>query len=326
VGKASFAKGMPGHSEDDTKMSPDYSQGIGNREVDLLRSKGYIGVYVTAMEERDNLSLHENERCVVGVLGIVDSLEENARPTILALKRLGIDVWMCTGDHETTARAVAQQVGVDESNVCAGVTPKGKADLIKRLQRKKRLPSRSLSCCVKRGGNGKVAMIGDGINDSAALAWADVGIAIGAGTEVAVEAADIVLVRSNLTDVVVALHLSRSVFNRIQMNFVWAMAYNLFAIPFAAGAFYPWTSWRVPPAFAGFMMALSSVSVVTSSLLLRCYSKPRIDEGGQVREQDIFYFLQRAIILVVGQIFSICSLQKKKKKSTPQGNYEGMVV
>jgi len=103
----------------------------------------------------------------------------------------------------------------------------------------------------------------------------------GAGTEVAaVEAADVVLVRSSLHDVVVALHLSRVVFNRIKLNFGWALAYNVIALPFAAGVFYPWTDWRLPPAFAGLMMAFSSVSVVTSSLLLKMYSKPIIDDDG----------------------------------------------
>ena len=116
-----------------------------------------------------------------------------------------------------------------------------------------------------------------------ALARADVGIAIGAGTEIAVEAADVVLVRSSLHDVVIALHLSRIVFQRIRINFIWALAYNVIALPFAAGAFYPWTDWRLPPAFAGLMMAFSSVSVVTSSLLLKSYTKPIIGEDGALQ-------------------------------------------
>ena len=118
------------------------------------------------------------------------------------------------------------------------------------------------------------------------MARADVGIAIGAGTEVAVEAADIVLVRSSLHDVVVALHLSQVVFRRIMMNFIWAVGYNLFALPFAAGVLYPFTDFRLPPEMAGLMMAFSSVSVVTSSLLLRNYRRPAIREDGSLAGGD----------------------------------------
>ena len=191
----------------------------------------------------------------------------------------GSDVWMCTGDHELTANAVARKIGIDEDNVCSSVSPEGKADLIRRLQ-KRRVKGRHGRLVENR-----VAFVGDGINDAVALARSDVGIAIGAGTEVAVEAADIVLVRSQLHDVVVSLHLSRVVFDRIRLNFVWAMAYNLFAIPFAAGFLYPFTDWSLPPAFAGLMMAFSSVSVVMSSLLLRTYVKPTIDEDGVMDER-----------------------------------------
>ena len=245
------------------------------------------------------------QRRVIGVLGILDSLERNARSTISALKSMGIDVWMCTGDHDQTAKAVALSVGIEAENVCSNVSPEGKADLVTRLQRRRRDNG------TGREGKGKVAVVSDGINDSIALARADVGIAIGAGTEVAVEAADIVLVRSNLHDVVVVLHLSRIVFNRIKLNFVWAVGYNLFALPFAAGLFYPWTGARVPPAFAGFMMAFSSVSVVTSSLLLRTYTKPIINEDGSVHEQGCRASCYRLFCEQrINQVLSVCSPRK----------------
>jgi Cu+-exporting ATPase len=262
-------------------------------DVRSLRTGGQIGVYVSV--KAFPMSTFQ----ILGVIGILDPVKNEAESTISALKHLGVDVWMCTGDHKLTANAVARKIGIDEGNVCSSVSPEGKADLIRRLQKRK-----------VKGRNGRlvenrVAFVGDGINDAVALARSDVGIAIGAGTEVAVEAADIVLVRSQLHDVVVALHLSRVVFDRIRLNFVWAMAYNLFAIPFAAGFLYPFTDWTLPPAFAGLMMAFSSVSVVMSSLLLRTYVKPTINDDGTIEERGCTRYTLGLIEKCYSCIFSM---------------------
>ena len=193
---------------------------------------------------------------VVGVISITDPIKPEAAGVIRTLSAMGIDCLLVTGDNARTARAVGKDL--EMGTVMAEVSPGGKADVIKDL---------------KSRGN-VVAMVGDGINDSPAIAAADVGIAIGTGTDIAIEAANYVLMRDDLSDVVTAIDLSRSTVERIKLNYIWAMGYNLLAIPVAAGAFYPLIHMRMPPWLAGAAMALSSVSVVTSSLLLRSYKKP----------------------------------------------------
>ncbi|RCV22003.1 hypothetical protein SETIT_4G185100v2 [Setaria italica] len=194
----------------------------------------------------------------VGLMGITDPLKREAAVVVEGLKKLGVHPVMLTGDNWRTAQAVAKEVGIED--VRAEVMPAGKADVVRYLQKDGSI----------------VAMVGDGINDSPALAAADVGMAIGGGTDIAIEAADYVLVRNNLEDVITAIDLSRKTFSRIRWNYFFAMAYNVVAIPIAAGALFPFTGLQMPPWLAGACMAFSSVSVVCSSLLLRRYRKPRL--------------------------------------------------
>ncbi|GLU19365.1 hypothetical protein SLE2022_356200 [Rubroshorea leprosula] len=193
---------------------------------------------------------------VAGALAVTDPVKPEAMRVISYLHSMGISSIMVTGDNWATAGAIAKEVGIEK--VVAETDPLGKAERIKDLQMK---------------GN-KVAMVGDGINDSTALAAADVGMAIGAGTDVAIEAADVVLIKSNLEDVITAIDLSRKTISRIHLNYVWALGYNILGLPVAAGILYPFTGIRLPPWLAGACMAASSVSVVCSSLLLQSYKKP----------------------------------------------------
>jgi len=197
------------------------------------------------------------------VIGLIDQARDEASVVVnILMHAMGIKVYMLTGDNIRTATVVARDIGIPSSSIIADVLPQGKVDCVKRLQ--------------EQGEH--VAMIGDGVNDSPALAQADVGIAIGAGTDVAIETAQVVLMNSNLTDVVTTIDLARTIFRRIQLNFVWALGYNTLALPIAGGALYPMMKVVLPPFVAGISMALSSLSVLCSSLLLNRYSPPKIDK------------------------------------------------
>ncbi|RZC57542.1 hypothetical protein C5167_004843 [Papaver somniferum] len=202
---------------------------------------------------------------VVGVLAISDPLKPGAREAISILKSMNIESIMVTGDNWGTAKSIAKEVGIEK--VYAEAKPDQKAGKIKELQNSGFI----------------VAMVGDGINDSPALVAADVGMAIGAGTDIAIEAADIVLMKSNLEDVITAIDLSKKTFSRIRLNYIWALGYNILGIPIAAGVLFPSTRFRLPPWVAGAAMAASSVSVVCCSLLLKYYKRPKKLETLEIR-------------------------------------------
>lgn len=189
------------------------------------------------------------ENRLLGMIAVADVIKEDSPQAIKELKAMGIHVVMLTGDNERTAKAIGEQAGVD--NVIAGVLPDGKESVIRAL-----------------GEKGKVAMVGDGINDAPALTRADIGIAIGAGTDVAMDAADIVLMKSKLADVPAAIRLSRGVLRNIHENLFWAFFYNTIGIPLAAGLLIPVLGWKLNPMFGAAAMSLSSFCVVTNALRL----------------------------------------------------------
>ena len=193
-----------------------------------------------------------NEDRLLGVIAVADVIKEDSPQAIKELQNMGIHVVMLTGDNERTAKAIGQQAGVDE--VIAGVLPEGKEQVIRKLK-----------------GKGKVAMVGDGINDAPALTRADMGIAIGAGTDVAIDAADVVLMKSRLSDVPAAIRMSRATLRNIHENLFWAFFYNIIGIPLAAGVWYPLFGWKLNPMFGAAAMSLSSFCVVSNALRLNLF-------------------------------------------------------
>jgi Cu+-exporting ATPase len=193
---------------------------------------------------------------VRGCLAVADPVKPSAAPAVRALRAMGLDVWMVTGDRRETAEAVAREVGIAPDRVLAEVLPQGKTDAVRRLRAEGR----------------RVAMVGDGINDAPALAAADLGIAIGTGADVALEASDVTLVGGDLRGVATALRLARRTLRTIRQNLFFAFVYTALGIPIAAGALYPFFGVLLSPVVGSAAMALSSVSVVTNSLRLRRFT------------------------------------------------------
>jgi Cu+-exporting ATPase len=222
------------------------------RDVERLQSDGKTAMIVAP----DDPSAGSGQAEALGVIAVADTVKPSSKAAVQALQRMGIEVVMLTGDNARTAAAIARQVGVDR--VLAEVLPAGKAKYIRELQsRAAPLPRRV------------VAMVGDGINDAPALAQADVGIAIGSGADVAIEAADITLMRGDLASVPQAIELSKRTLTTIKWNLFWAFLYNVIGIPVAAGVLYPFFGWQLSPILAAGAMAFSSVFVVSNSLRLR---------------------------------------------------------
>jgi Cu+-exporting ATPase len=202
-------------------------------------------------EEGKTVILVKVEDKVIGAIAISDSLKEYVKETIEELKKMGIDVWMITGDNKKTAYAIGKKIGIE--NILAEVLPQDKEKMVRKLKEKGKI----------------VGAVGDGINDAPMLASSDVGIAMGAGTDIAKETGGIILVKNDIRDVVKAIHLSKKTFSKIKQNLFLAFIYNILAIPVAAGVFYKWLGFLLRPEIAAFAMILSDISVVGNSLLLK---------------------------------------------------------
>lgn len=221
---------------------------------------------VLAESGKTPLFFAENET-LIGIIAVADMIKEDSPQAIKELQNMGIHVVMLTGDNERTAKAVGKEAGVDE--VIAGVLPDGKESVIRKLKEK-----------------GKVAMVGDGINDAPALTRADMGIAIGAGTDVAIDAADVVLMKSRLSDVPAAIRLSRATLTNIHENLFWAFFYNVIGIPLAMGLWIPIFGWKLNPMFGAAAMSLSSFCVVSNALRLNFFDIRRSDRDKKIKKHN----------------------------------------
>jgi Cu+-exporting ATPase len=222
---------------------------------------GIIEEKLVALEDqgKTTMILAENKE-IIGIVAVADTLKEYSKEAVEILHKMGKKVGIITGDNKRVANAIAKQLGIDK--VLAEVLPQEKAAEIKKLQSEGNI----------------VAMVGDGINDAPALAQADLGIALGSGTDIAMETGEIVLIKDDLRDVVLAMDLSKYTLNKIKQNLFWAFFYNVISIPIAAGILYPFTGLLLNPAIAAAAMAFSSVSVVSNALLMKRYKQKLLEK------------------------------------------------
>lgn len=234
-----------------------------DRDVDL---SGLAGRAEALEQNGKTVVFVAADRRPVGLIAVADTLKEHSAEAIRILHRLGLQVVMITGDNERTSTAIARQVGIDR--VLAEVLPQDKAEEIRRLQQEGR----------------RVAMVGDGVNDAPALAQADVGMAIGSGTDVAKETGHVILIKDDLRDVVTAIEVARATMRKVKQNLFWAFVYNTVTIPVAAGALYPWSQQVVSPELAAFLMAISSLTVTLNTTLLKRFAPSlRVAAGRPLR-------------------------------------------
>ncbi|NLC65514.1 MAG: copper-translocating P-type ATPase [Clostridium sp.] len=245
-------KGIKGSYEGKTYIAGNKSMLIDNN-IDLLEHEG--DSLKLSKQGKTAMYFSDDEK-LIGIIAVKDNIKEDSKEAIELFHSMGIDVLMLTGDNKETAKAIQKDLNID--NVVAEVFPEDKEREIRNIQESGK----------------KVLMVGDGINDAPALTRADVGIAIGAGTDIAIESADIVLIKSSLLDAVTAVELSRATIRNIKQNLFWAFFYNALGIPLAAGVFYTAFGWKLSPMFAAFAMSLSSIFVVTNALRLKLF-KPR---------------------------------------------------
>ncbi len=243
-------------------------------------------------EEGKTPLLFARSKKILGVIAVADVIKEDSPEAIRQLQNMGIEVVMLTGDNERTAAAVGKQAGVDQ--VIAGVLPDGKEAEIRRLRRK-----------------GKVAMVGDGINDAPALTRADIGIAIGAGTDVAIDAADVVLMNSKLSDVPAAIRLSRATLKNIHENLFWAFIYNIIGIPLAAGVWITLFGWQLNPMFGAAAMSLSSFCVVTNALRLNLFDMRNAAKDKQIKRKQEEKTMEKTM-KIEGMMCGHCEATVKK--------------